>query len=72
MFLSNVAPATPAINVKTAVEATHVYGAPGATEDTPFEPLGEVESFEDILRAKKANNEEGYSFAWLEKSELDV
>ena len=72
MFLSNVAPATPAVNVKTAVEATHVYGAPGATEDTPFEPLGEVESFEDFLRAKKANNEEGYSFAWLEKSELDV
>ena len=69
MFLSNIAPATPAINIRTAVEATHVYGAPGATEDTPFEPLGEVESFEDFLRNKIANNEEGYTFAWLEKSE---
>ncbi|MBQ1450798.1 MAG: hypothetical protein IIZ12_07725, partial [Eggerthellaceae bacterium] len=69
MFLSNIAPETPIINIRTAVEATHVYGAPGATEDTPFEPVGEVESFEDFLRAKIANNEEGYSFAWLEKSE---
>ena len=31
--------------------------------------VGEVESFEDFLHAKIANNEEGYSFAWLEKSE---
>ena len=69
MFFSNIAPATPAINVLTAVEATHVYGAPGATEDTPFEPLGEIESFEDFLRRKIANNEDGYTFAWLEKSE---
>ena len=69
MFLSNIAPKTPIVNIRTAVEATHVYGAPGATEDTPFEPVGEVESFEDFLRAKIANNEEGYSFAWLEKSE---
>ena len=69
MFLSNIAPATPAINVRTAVEATHVYGAPGATGDTPFEPLGEIESFEDFLRGKIANNESGYTFAWLEKSE---
>ena len=70
MFLSNIAPATPIINIRTAVEATHVYGAPGATADTPFEPLGEVESFEEFLRAKMASNEEGFSFAWLEKSEL--
>ena len=70
MFLSNIAPATPAINVRTAVEATHVYGAPDATAETPFEPLGEVESFEDFLRGKIANNEEGYSFKWLEQSEL--
>ena len=69
MFLSNIAPATPAINVRTAVEATHVYGAPEATGDTPFEPLGEIESFEDFLRGKIANNESGYTFAWLEKSE---
>ena len=33
-----------AINVKTAVEATRVYGAPDAAEDAPFEPLGEIES----------------------------
>ncbi len=69
MFLSKIAPKTPIVNIRTAVEATHVYGAPGATADTPFEPVGEVESFEDFLRAKIANNEEGYSFAWLEKSE---
>ena len=69
MFLSNIAPATPAINVRTAVEATHVYGTPDATADTPFQPLGEIESFEDFLRRKIADNEEGYSFAWLEKSE---
>lgn len=68
MFLSNFAPKTPAINIRTAVKATHVYGAPGATADTPFEPVGEVESFEEFLRSKIANNEEGYSFAWLEKS----
>ena len=71
MFLSNIAPATPIINIRTAVEATHVYGAPGATADTPFEPLGEIESFEDFLRGKIANNEEGYTFAWLEKSGYD-
>ena len=69
MFLSNIAPATPAINIKTAVEATHVYGAPGATEDTPFELPAEPESFEEFLRGKISSNEEGYSFAWLEKSE---
>lgn len=68
MFLSNIAPATPAINIKAAVDATHAYGAPGATEDTSFEPDGEVESFEDFLRAKIASNDEGYTFAWLEKS----
>ena len=69
MFLSNIAPKTPPINIKTAVEATHVFGAPGATIDTPFTPPEEVESFEDFLRRKMADNEEGYSFAWLEKSE---
>lgn len=69
MFLSNIAPATPIVNIRTAVEATHVYGAPDATEDTPFTPVGEVETFEEFLRAKMANNEEGYTFAWLEKSE---
>ena len=37
--------------------------------DRPFEPLGEIESFEDFLRRKIADNEEGYTFAWLEKSE---
>lgn len=68
MFLSNIAPATPAANIKAAADATHVYGAPGATADTPFEPASEVESFEDFLRAKIASNEEGHTFAWLEKS----
>ena len=69
MFLSNIAPATPAINIRTAVEATHVYGAPEAMEETPFEPLGEVESFEEFLKEKIANNEEGYTFDWLKHSE---
>ena len=53
----------------SVVEATHVYGAPGATEDTPFELPTEPESFEEFLRGKISSNEEGYSFAWLEKSE---
>ena len=69
MFFSNVAPVTPAINIKTAVEATHVYGAPGATQDTPFEIPSEAQTFEDFLREKIAVNEEGYTFEWLEKSE---
>ena len=69
MFLSNIAPETPAANIAAAVEATHVYGAPGANEETPLAPIAEPETFEDFLRKKIANNEEGYSFAWLEKSE---
>lgn len=66
-FFNNIAPHTPVENIKAAVAAVEIYGAPGADENTPF-VMPEVESFEEFLKRKIANNSEGYSFEWLKKS----
>ena len=58
----------PVENVMAATHAARIYGAPGATADTPYtEP--EYLPFEDFLKAKMADNVEGYSFDWLKRSE---
>ena len=57
----------PIENVMTATHAARIYGAPGATIDTPYtEP--EYPTFEEFLKYKIANNVEGYTFEWLKHS----
>ncbi|MDO4556773.1 MAG: hypothetical protein Q4B70_16795, partial [Lachnospiraceae bacterium] len=63
----NFAPETPIENIKAAVEAIHTYGRFDATGKEPF-LMPEVESFEEFLKKKQANNTEGYTFEWLEHS----
>lgn len=63
-----IGPFTPIENVRTFVEAVKTYGAVDATEDTPFNEIGEIQSFEDFLKEKIADNKAGYEFAWLKDS----
>jgi len=66
-FFNNFTPKTSEENMQIAMQALKIYGAPGADENTPYvDP--EFISFRDFLRRKIANNVEGYSFDWLEKS----
>jgi uroporphyrinogen-III decarboxylase len=67
-FYNNFAPHTPIDNIRASIAAVHVYGTPEADADTPFELPGKAESFEEFLKSKLANNAEGYTFNWLEKS----
>ena len=58
----------PVENVMAATHAARIYGAPGATADTPY-TAPEYLPFKDFLKAKMENNVEGYSFDWLKRSE---
>lgn len=67
-FFNNIAPDAPIENVWAAIHAVEVYGAPGATENTPYtEP--DFKPFEEFLKDKMENNVEGYTFDWLKHSE---
>ena len=67
-FFNNLSPHAPIENIQVAMQALKIYGAPGADENTPYvDP--EFISFEEFLKNKIANNVEGYSFEWLERSE---
>ena len=58
----------PPEKVIAATHAARIYGAPGATADTPYtEP--DFVPFVDFLKAKMENNVEGYTFEWLKHSE---
>lgn len=66
-FFNNFTPKTSEENMQIAMQALKLCGAPGANENTPYiDP--EFISFKDFLKRKIANNVEGYSFDWLEKS----
>ena len=66
-FFNNFTPRTSEENLLTAIQAVKIYGAPGADENTPYvDP--EFISFKDFLKKKMADNVEGYSFDWIEKS----
>jgi hypothetical protein len=66
-FFNNIAPGVPIENVWAAINTVEIYGAPGADENTPYKQP-EFLPFEDSLRQKMANNDEGYSFDWLKLS----
>ena len=66
-FFNNFSPNTSEENLLTAIQALRIYGAPGADENTPYTDP-EFISFKDFLKNKIADNVEGYSFDWLEKS----
>jgi hypothetical protein len=68
ILLNNIGPRTPIDHIRAAVAAINTYGAPGATENTPFQLPPPGESFGDFLKKKIKNNVEGYRFEWLEKS----
>lgn len=58
----------PVENVMAATHAARIWGAPGATADTPWtEP--EYLPFPEFLKYKMENNVEGYTFDWLKHSE---
>lgn len=66
-FFNNIAPNVPLENVQAAINTVEIYGAPGADENTPYtEP--EFLTFEDFLRRKIADNNEGYTYDWLKQS----
>ncbi len=66
-FFNNIAVNIPMENLQAAINTVEIYGAPGADENTPYtEP--DFMTFEEFLRHKMANNTEGYTFKWLEKS----
>lgn len=66
-FFNNIAPNVPLENVWAAIHTLEIYGAPGADGDTPYtEP--DFLPFEDFLRQKLKDNNEGYTFDWLKKS----
>lgn len=66
-WVANVATHCPVENVMTATHAARIYGAPGATADTPWtEP--DYLPFEEFIKAKMENNVEGYTFEWLKHS----
>ena len=68
-FFNNFTPRTSEENLQIAVQALRIYGAPGADENTPYvDP--EFISFKDFVKNKMADNVEGYSFEWVEKSGL--
>jgi len=68
-FFNNFTPHTPISKIQVAMQALSIYGAPGATADTPYvDP--EFRSFVSFLKEKMASNVEGYTFHWLEKSTL--
>jgi hypothetical protein len=66
-FFNNIAPSVPIENLWAAINTVEIYGAPGADENTPYKQP-EFLPFEDFLRKKMANNDEGYSFDWLKLS----
>lgn len=66
-FHNNISPKAPLENVWTAMQAVEIYGAPGADENTPY-VRPDYKPFEEFLREKIADNEQGYTFRWLEKS----
>ncbi|MDR2484784.1 MAG: hypothetical protein LBD55_05265 [Treponema sp.] len=69
MFLfNNIGPRTPIDHIRAAIAAVKTYGAPGATEATPFRLPEPAESFGGFLKKKLRDNAEGYRFEWLEKS----
>jgi len=67
LFLNSIGPHTLPDKIHTAVASAKIYGAVGTDADTPFSPPVR-ESFEEFLKGKIADNKEGYTFQWLEKS----
>lgn len=68
-FFNNLTPKTDTKKMQIAMQALKIYGALGADENTPYyDP--EFLSFPDFVKRKLADNVEGYSFAWLERSGL--
>ena len=68
-FFNNLTTGIPEETLQTAIQALRIYGTPEADENTPYvDP--EFVSFKDFVRNKIADNVEGYSFDWLEKSGL--
>lgn len=67
LFLNSIGPHTPLKNIHAAVASAKTYGAVDTDADTPF-CIPIKESFEEFLKAKIADNKEGYTFQWLEKS----
>lgn len=68
-FFNNFGPRTPEESMQVAMQALKIYGAPGADVNTPYvDP--EFVSFKDFVKNKMADNVEGYSFDWVEKSGL--
>lgn len=67
-WIANVPARCPVENVMATTHAARIYGAPGATADTPYtEP--EYLPFEEFLKYKIENNTEGYTFDWLKHSQ---
>lgn len=66
-FFNNIAPKIPLENLWAAINTLEIYGAPGADENTPY-TAPDFLPFEDFLRFKIENNNEGYTFHWLKKS----
>lgn len=66
-LLTCINPGVPHEKVKSVIHAARVYGAPGATADTPLE-IPAIETFEEFLKRKLANNVEGYTFEWMKHS----
>lgn len=64
---SNIGPSLPVEKVMLSIAAARTYGQPEATADTPVE-APKIQSFEDFLKHKLANNPEGYHFEWLKYS----
>lgn len=66
-FFNNIPAKSPIENVWATINTVEIYGAPGADESTPYTEANFL-PFEDFLRQKIANNDEGYSFDWLKHS----
>lgn len=66
-FFNNITPSSPMENIWAAINTVEIYGAPGADENTPYAKPNFL-PYEDFLRHKIANNDEGYTFDWIEKS----
>jgi hypothetical protein len=63
-FFNNIAPNTPGENIAAVIAAIDMYGEPGANESTKFTAPGK----ETFLKNKIENNNESYTFKWLNKS----
>ena len=54
--------------VKIVIEAARFYGRTDTTAESVFEIPALVESFEEYLKRKLADNPKGYRVEWLKKT----